>query len=82
MEPEKLSVLVHAVVGVIAGYVSFLVNDNLGAVGVIFLTAVIMRQAANKIAKEKKDIKWWLGNGAGTLILLWFISWMIFFNFM
>jgi len=33
-----------------------------------------------KMVKEKKDSKWWLGNGMIVYILLWFVSWTVFYN--
>ena len=80
MEPEKLSMIVHAVVGVVAGYASFMVNNNFGALGIMIVMMFVMRAVTNKIAKENKDMKWWLSNGGGIYFLIWFVSWIAFFN--
>ena len=29
----------------------------------------------------KKGIKWWLGNGGIVYILLWLVTWILFYNY-
>ena len=79
-EMEIRTTLVYAVLAVVMGYVSFLINHTayatLAALFVLLAGTVAMRF----VWKIKEGAKWWLGNGAVVYIILWMIIWTILYN--
>ena len=69
-----------AVLGIAVGYVSFLVKSNIASLIIMIIVLVAAKFLGQKIVKEKKDSKWWLGNGMIVYILLWFVAWTVFYN--
>ena len=79
-EVDIRTTLVYAVLAVLMGYVSFVINSTayatIAAIFVLLASTVIMRA----VWKVKEDAKWWLGNGAIAYLVLWMIVWTIFYN--
>ena len=79
MEDDKISVLVHTIAGGIVGYVSTsfetLYAGLIGFVVLFILGGIVMN-----LGKEKKDFKWWLGNGLFVYIFTWMAVWVLFYN--
>ena len=69
-----------AVLGIVVGYVSFLVKSNIASLVIMIIVLVAAKFLGQKMVKEKKDSKWWLGNGMIVYILLWFVAWTVFYN--
>lgn len=80
MEKEKTVMLLHLVVGIVAGYLSYVIFRPLYAAVLMLVILLIMKQATNTITKEKKKAGWWFGNGGVVYIFVWFVSWIVFFN--
>jgi hypothetical protein len=86
MKLETKTMIVYIIVGIIVGYLSELGRSLYGATGnyvaislaLIFL--VITAEVSKKLFKIGKEFKWFLSNGGWIYLLVWFISWIIFFN--
>ena len=86
MKLETKITTVYIIVGIIVGYLSELGRSLYGAAGnyvaislaLIFL--VITAEVSKKLFKIDKEFKWFLSNGGWIYLLIWFISWIIFFN--
>jgi membrane associated rhomboid family serine protease len=72
--------LIYAVLGIIAGYISFIINEAGYAALAMIIILVVAAFATKKLLKIKQDKKWWLGNAVIVYILLWLVVWTIFFN--
>lgn len=79
MNDDKLSVLFHTATGVFGGYLSSLFTSNLYAVAVAFVVLFVSGKV-NELLVEKRGLKWWIANGAGIYILVWLMTWVLFFN--
>ena len=77
---EMLSNIIHAIAGMIAGYVSFLVNQVTFGLLAMFVIIGITIFAVKTILKIKKDSKWWFGNGVVVFVFTWLVIWTIFYN--
>lgn len=73
------STAANMLLGIIMGYVSFLLNAPLASL----LAAAAVCAGASLISKRflrlKKEKKWWLG-GAFVFALTWIISWTLLYN--
>ncbi len=76
---SRISVILHVVTGIIAGFLSVTLGTTLYAVGVAILLLLASGYLAEKLIK-KKGIKWWIGNGAIIYLLVWLVTWIFFFN--
>lgn len=72
--------LLFAVLGIVIGYISFLIKSNIASFVIMVIVLVAAKFLGQRMVKEKKDSKWWLGNGLVVYILLWFVAWTIFYN--
>ncbi|MFH0832731.1 MAG: hypothetical protein V1900_03375 [Candidatus Aenigmatarchaeota archaeon] len=77
---EMKSTVIHAVVGCIAGYISFLINQpNIGLIAAMALL-IATTLSTKTLFKIKKELKWWFGNGIVVYLFLWIIVWTIFYT--
>ncbi len=72
--------IIFAIVGVIAGYISFLQNSAPFAFLIMLIIAVVFTLLLKKIMKVTENWKWWFSNGLIIYIFLWLIVWTIFYN--
>lgn len=79
LKASKASLGIHTVAGIAAGYVSYILANNLYALGAMILILLVTGYAT-EFALKKKGIKWWLSNGAVLYILVWLVSWIFLFN--
>ncbi|MFH0830408.1 MAG: hypothetical protein V1887_04600 [Candidatus Aenigmatarchaeota archaeon] len=84
MKSDAMSLLLSSLVGIVAGYVSFVLVSPEIAVVLAVIVAAGLNFAAGKLAKdvppEKKGLKWWLTNGGLCYFLLWFVAWVLALN--
>ena len=80
MDNGKKIMSLHLVAGVVAGYLSYIISDNIYALVVMLAVMTSMKYATNVLTKEKQKAGWWLGNGGLVYIFIWFISWVLFLN--
>ncbi|MBU0953228.1 MAG: hypothetical protein KKA90_02275 [Nanoarchaeota archaeon] len=76
----RVSVLVHALVGVGVGYASLFVGRALFAFILMIIAMLVMGRIAERTFAKGKGRSWWLANGALVLGFLWFLSWVLFLN--
>ena len=74
----RVSMGVHTVMGIIAGYASMFF-EALYSAGLAILILVITGYMTEFILK-KKGIKWWMSNGGVLYILVWLVTWVFLFN--
>ncbi len=79
-DAELRTTLSFMVLGVIAGYASFLSRSNVLSVIIMLVFLGAGWLLMQRVVKEKKDMKWWLGNGMVVCIFTWFVVWTIFYN--
>ncbi len=79
LKSSRISVGVHTLTGILAGYLSFSVNNTLLsfglAMGLLLFSALLSQQLVGK-----KDLKWLVGNGLFIYIFVWLITWIFLFN--
>lgn len=70
--------LVYAALGIIAGYVSFVLNDS----RVAFVAMLVILGLSTAMLKYalKTNYRWFLSNGIFVFIFIWFVVWTIFYN--
>jgi len=76
---SRVSIGIHTVLGIAAGYVSILLENALFAFGAAIAILVVTGYATEMVVK-KKGIKWWMTNGGVLYILAWIVSWIYLFN--
>ena len=84
MKDKKKASVVFAFVGVIMGYVSFLITNsletNLLQPFIAILAMVFTSEIMKYTLKIKKDFKWFLSSGGWLYYFVWFVTWVVFFN--
>ena len=80
LKAQRVSVAVHAVFGLIAGYLSLYFSRFLYALGASLILLIIIGFITQKTFGKGKDRKWWLGNGVAIYILVWLMAWVLLFN--
>ena len=86
MKTENKIMAVYIVVGIIVGYLSFLVRNIYGetgnyvAISLALIFLVITAEVLKKAFKMNQDFKWFWSNGGWIYIFIWFITWIIVWN--
>lgn len=86
MKPETKIMIVYIIVGIIIGYLSQLGRELYGesgnyvAISIALIFLVITSEINKKAFKINKEFKWFWSNGGWIYLVIWFISWIIFFN--
>ena len=79
MKKENKSFSVHIIAGILAGVLSFFLDNQAYALlAMVVVAAVLVKALERFLGKEK--IKWWLTNGLWIYLLLWVISWTVLYN--
>jgi len=78
MKTETISLILLTGLGIVMGYIGFLVNSNWLSLGLMIIVLIVTGSLVNKI--YKKNFKWVLSNGGWVYIFLWFITWIILYN--
>jgi uncharacterized protein (DUF983 family) len=76
---SRVSVVIHIIVGIVAGYLSFVLANVWLGLGVMIALLLVTGFVTERFVK-KKGIKWWMGNGGIIYIFVWVVSWIYFFN--
>ena len=81
MKPEFKVLSAYVMIGIVTGYISFLINKNyeslLLAIIVLYLTPVILK----RVLKINEKFKWFLSNGGWHFVFVWFITWVALNNY-
>jgi hypothetical protein len=76
---SRISLSVHTVAGILAGYVSHVLASSYYAFGAM-LAILLVTGYGTEFVLKKKGIKWWMANGGALYIMVWLISWIFLFN--
>ena len=79
-DKELLSTLAYAIIAVIAGYLSFLLNQPKTALVVVPVFLAISTIFIRFILGIKEKYNWYMKNGAIVFLFVWFIVWTLFYN--
>jgi len=79
-EKEQKVILFSSFVAIIVGYISFFINSPLVNLVVAIAAVIALNAFLKKVWKISEDKKWWLGNSTLIFLLVWFVSWVVFFN--
>lgn len=77
---ELLSTLTYAIIAVIAGYLSFLLNQPKTAFVVMVVFLAISTLFICFILRIKEKYGWYMKNGAIVFLFVWFVVWTLFYN--
>ncbi len=84
MNNESKSFWLFSILGIVFGYVSFLINRALVSSLIPFVLAIVVLYAfatvLRKVLKINEKMKWFMSNGGWVYIFLWFVTWIIFYN--
>ena len=78
LKQTRVSLLIHAPVALVMGYVSYYLNHWMA--GILGIGALIALGFVVEKMTKKKGMKWWFGNGMFIYLMLWLISWTVFLN--
>jgi multisubunit Na+/H+ antiporter MnhB subunit len=79
-DQELRTAIIFAVIGIITGYASFLLNSPGLSFGLMVIVGVVLYFIFKKIAKIQQDRKWWVSNAFIIYVLLWLITWTVYYN--
>ena len=80
MKKENISIGVHCLAAITAGFLSRWLENSAAALAVAVLILLITGNMAEKITKGKKNLKWWFANGLLIYIFIWLITWIALYN--
>lgn len=77
---EEIKVTIaNVLLGIVIGYMSFLLNQPLINLVVAIAAFIAMTFLAKKAFNVKKEKKWWM-SPVTTFFLAWIVSWTLFYN--
>lgn len=77
---ELLSTLVYALSAVIAGYLSFMLNQPRTAVVAAIAVIIVATLFIRYVLRIKEKYGWYIKNGIIVFLFMWFIVWTVFYN--
>lgn len=80
MKTKTKSNIVYVVMGILVGYVSYLLNDEFMSLGLAVASFVIIAGLIKKMFKVDEKFKWFWSNGGWLYLFIWFITWVLFYN--
>lgn len=84
MELRNKVIILFSVLGIIVGYLSFLITNLTNFPEINILLLVILGLLVKKVLERKWKIKegrqWWIRNGGTLYVLLWLVVWTILYN--
>ena len=80
LKNQRISVLLHAAVGVVIGIVAPLIGLGYYVLAVAIAVAMVLGHATNKIVGKQKFV-WWLGNGLFIYFLVVADMWIFVVNY-
>lgn len=74
-------VAIYSVVGLVVGYVSFLINVPLASLGLMIIVGAVLTVALKSLLKPVAagGKRWW-SSGLTVYVAMWFVVWTILFN--
>ncbi len=79
-DTELKTTLLFALIGAVAGYISFAVNSTAAAPVVAVAVFLALYYAAKKALKIQEDKKWW-ATMAVVYFFMWLLAWTVLYNY-
>ena len=80
MKTENKTTLAFTLLGIVAGYISYVLKINYLAPVIAVAFLFIGVEIFKRIFKINEKFKWFWSNGGWIYIFVWFIVWIIFYN--
>jgi len=80
MKPENKSTIAFIILGIIMGYVSFLLRNNYLSLAVAVIFLYVGAQIFKRGLKINEKFNWFWTNGGWIYLFIWFIVWIVFYN--
>ena len=75
---ERISVILHGITGIAAGYLSS--TTNVSFAFLLMIVILIFSGFITDIIVGKRGTRWWISNGAILYIFTWFVIWVYIYN--
>jgi hypothetical protein len=80
MKNKNKSTVVYVIAGIIIGYISFLLNDQFLALGLVVVVLFLIAEALKRVLKLDTKFTWFWSHGGWIYLFVWFITWVILYN--
>jgi hypothetical protein len=80
MKIENKTTLAFTILGIIIGYVSYLLRNNYLSLAIAVVFLYLGAEIFKRFFKINEKFKWFWSNGGWIYIFIWFIVWIIFYN--
>jgi hypothetical protein len=80
MKKENLSMIIYVIIGIVMGYVSFILEVNYIAAALAVVIMFLAAEVLKRILNINEKFKWFWSNGGWLYLFVWFVTWIIFFN--
>jgi hypothetical protein len=80
MKIESKSTIAFTLLGIVIGYVSFLLRNNYASLALAVVFLYLGSEIFKRVLKINEKFKWFLSNGGWIYLFIWFIVWIIFYN--
>lgn len=76
---ERISVLIHTAIGILAGVASDYIGSTIYALALAVAILLVTGKGTEFVAKGE-GLKWWAGNGIVPYVFMWLITWILLLN--
>lgn len=80
LKTARISIIIHALVGIVFGLISPLIGIAVYALGAGILVAMGLGRLMERFLGKKK-FSWWIGNGLFIYLFAWIDMWIFVVNF-
>jgi hypothetical protein len=80
MKNKNKTTIIYVILGILIGYVSFLLGNEFLALGLAFVSLFLIAEILKKAFKIDSKFKWFWSNGGWMYLFIWFIVWVFLLN--
>jgi hypothetical protein len=80
MKVETKTTIAFTILGIVVGYLSYLLMNNYLALTAAISFLYVGIAAFRKMFKVDQKSGWFISNGGWMYIFVWFIVWIVFYN--
>jgi len=80
MKTENKSIIAFTLLGILMGYISYLLKNNFLSLGIALVFLYAGGELFKRLFKINENFKWFWSNGGWIYLFIWFIVWIIFYN--
>jgi hypothetical protein len=80
MKVENKTTIAFTILGILVGYLSYLLMNNYLAVTAALSFLYIGMAAFKRLFKVDQKSSWFISNGGWLYVFMWFIVWIAFYN--